>query len=77
MTYVTSQAMPKGDSGRIIAELDPELKREFYAALALEGLTFKDWLTRRIETFIQDHQQPGLFRDHRETSRSSTKPISA
>jgi hypothetical protein len=60
--------MAKGDSGRIIAELDPELKRKFYAALSLEGLTFKEWLQRRIEVFIDDHHQPSLFHTRKDSS---------
>ena len=50
--------MAKGPSGRIIAEIEPERKRAFYAALAADGLTFKDWLKAKSEDYIERHRQP-------------------
>ena len=35
--------MSIGTSGRIVIEIEPESKRQFYAALARDGLTLKDW----------------------------------
>ena len=53
--------MSQGPSGRIVAELEPELKRQLYAALAVDGLTFKQWLIWQTERFLSDRQQPFLF----------------
>ena len=33
----------KGDSGRIVIEVDPDLKRRLYSALAMNNLTLKQW----------------------------------
>jgi hypothetical protein len=52
--------MARGDSGRLVLEIDPEFKREFYAALALEGLTAKDWFLGRAKDFVEGIQQPWL-----------------
>lgn len=35
--------MAKGESGRIVIEIDTDLKRQLYSALALDGQTLKDW----------------------------------
>ena len=35
--------MARGESGRIVIEVSPELKRQLYSALAIEGQTLKDW----------------------------------
>lgn len=53
--------MSRGPSGRIVVELDPALKHELYSALAADGLTFKDWLSGRIEGYLASHGQAILF----------------
>ena len=53
--------MSRGPSGRIVAELDPELKRSLHAELAREALTFKDWLTREARRYLAERRQPRLF----------------
>jgi hypothetical protein len=53
--------MARGQSGRIIAELDPELKGELYVELAREGRTFKEWLTEAAKVYVTSRQQPNLF----------------
>jgi len=44
--------MAIGDSGRIVLEVDPELKKRLYASLALEQMTLKDWFIGMAEQFI-------------------------
>ena len=46
--------MARGDSGRIVVELDPSVKRQLYSALALENRTLKDWMIERIERYISE-----------------------
>lgn len=53
--------MPIGDSGRIVLEVEPLLKRQLYSALALEHMTLKDWFIGQAEQYVQAQQQPGLF----------------
>lgn len=35
--------MAIGSSGRIVLEIEPDLKRKLYASLALEQMTLKEW----------------------------------
>lgn len=53
--------MARGESGRIVIEVEPEVKRRLYAALALTGSTLKDWFVRNAATFCSDTAQPSLF----------------
>ena len=49
--------MPVGDSGRIVLEIDPVLKKQIYAVLSESGLTLKTWFieTARAQ-LIEKHQ---------------------
>lgn len=53
--------MSQGTSGRMVVELEPLLKRRLYAALAVDGLTFKQWLISQSERYLSDREQPLLF----------------
>jgi hypothetical protein len=53
--------MARGDSGRIVIEMEPEAKRQLYAALALTGSTLKDWFIKRAAEFCAEATQPSLF----------------
>ena len=44
--------MARGESGRIVVELDPSVKRQLYSVLALENKTLKDWVSERVENYI-------------------------
>ena len=35
--------MAKGDSGRLVIEIDPSIKRELYDTLGDKGLNMKEW----------------------------------
>jgi hypothetical protein len=53
--------MARGESGRIVIEVAPALKRELYAALALSGSTLKDWFVGRATAYCSDVNQGDLF----------------
>ncbi len=53
--------MSRGPSGRLVVEIEPSLKHQLYSTLALDGLTFKDWLTDQAERYIAERKQPQLF----------------
>lgn len=63
--------MARGESGRIVIEVDPVLKRELYAALAIAGSTLKDWFIRSAEGYCTSGVQGSLFGD---VERPATKP---
>jgi len=52
--------MAIGTSGRIVLEIDPDLKRKLYASLALEQMTLKDWFIGIAKNQINNAQElPG------------------
>ncbi len=52
--------MAKGSSGRIVVEIDPELKLRLYGALGKQGLTLKDWFLHSAEHYINEEAQLNL-----------------
>lgn len=52
--------MARGRSGRIVVEVEPDLKRRLYTVLASREMTLKDWFVREAETLVRDHDQPRL-----------------
>lgn len=52
--------MPVGSSGRIVIEIDPELKQELYGALSEQGLNLKQWFLDNAHQFLDEQQQPTL-----------------
>ena len=53
--------MSIGSSGRIVIEVETDLKRMLYATLEKDGLTLKEWFIRNAVTYLQDVEQPSLF----------------
>ena len=47
-------------SGRIVVDIDPELKLALHAALAAEGMSLKDWFVREASDFLDRRRQPRL-----------------
>lgn len=48
--------MSVGPSGRIVVEVEPELKRELHSALVKDGQTMKDWFVTQAESFVKSRQ---------------------
>ncbi|HDM8136270.1 TPA: hypothetical protein ACX6SH_003525 [Photobacterium damselae] len=46
--------MAKGESGRIVLEIDPELKKSLYSILALDQQTLKDWFVDKAQKHIEE-----------------------
>jgi hypothetical protein len=53
--------MSVGNSGRIVIEVDTELKKMLYASLEKENLTLKEWFVRNATSYLRDVEQPSLF----------------
>jgi hypothetical protein len=53
--------MARGESGRIVLEIDPAEKRELYSAVTRDGMTLKDWFLRRATEYLRDRDQRQLF----------------
>ena len=52
--------MPKGESGRIVVDIDPALKRRLYSVLAMDNSTLKEWFIRSAERYIEKKREPIL-----------------
>jgi len=63
--------MARGESGRIVIEIEPETKKRLYASLALSGSTLKDWFLKVAVDYCQDVVQPSLFEDVNTHARST------
>jgi predicted HicB family RNase H-like nuclease len=44
--------MAKSDSGRVVIEVDPSLKRRLHSALAMEGVSLKQWFIDVAEKYL-------------------------
>lgn len=53
--------MARGKSGRIVLEIDPNLKKNLYLALEKNEQTLREWFVSEVEKFIFSQQQPELF----------------
>ena len=52
--------MSIGNSGRIVIEVDPELKQQLYEALGKEQMTLKSWFLDNAEEFLSTRSQMRL-----------------
>ena len=52
--------MAKGNSGRIVIEIDPSFKDELYTALKKEELNMKEWFLSNAEEFLKNRSQMKL-----------------
>lgn len=59
--YVILYNMARGESGRIVLEIDPSQKDDLYSALTKDGLTLKDWFLRQAAQYLRDRDQVPLF----------------
>ena len=49
--------MAKGQSGRIVIELEPQFKRRLYSALASDGSTLKAWFIQVAKEYLSEREQ--------------------
>jgi hypothetical protein len=66
------QTMARGESGRIVIEIEPEIKRRLYSALALSGSTLKDWFVSQAEHYWEESTQPSLLNVPRQPNVNDT-----
>lgn len=61
MAMLYNITMARGESGRIVLEIDPSQKEDLYSALTRDGLTLKDWFLRQAAQYLCDKDQLLLF----------------
>lgn len=47
--------MARGESGRVVIEIDPQLKADLHSALSGRGTTMKAWFVKEAENFLAEH----------------------
>ena len=52
--------MSIGNSGRIVIEIEPELKKELHSVLKLEGTNLKSWFLENVEQLLSEKGQQSL-----------------
>ena len=52
--------MGRGPSGRLVLEVDPDLKRQLHAQVALEGKTLKDWFLEVADAYLASAEEERL-----------------
>lgn len=52
--------MAKGSSGRLVIEIDPDIKVALYQALGDEGLNLKQWFLENVTSYLNQRKQPEL-----------------
>jgi len=68
--------MSIGTSGRIVIEIDPEVKRQLHSALAREGLTLKSWFVAEASEYINSREQLSLAFPPNESSEATDGELS-
>jgi len=55
--------MSVGKSGRIVIEVEPDIKHELYDALSKEGMSLKKWFLINAKNFLNERGQLNLLLD--------------
>jgi len=63
--------MARGKSGRIVLEIDPEMKRELYLTLEQNQKTMKEWFVKEASNLIYNIAHPQVSND--DTTESKKK----
>ena len=53
--------MAIGSSGRVVVDLEPDLKQRLHSALALDGRSLKDWFVQSATEYLERRVQLRLF----------------
>jgi hypothetical protein len=64
-----------GQSGRIVIDVEPGLKRQFYSALSLSGITLKDWFIKAAAEYCEEKQQPSFLKQVRYGRNGRAKAV--
>lgn len=66
--------MSIGNSGRVVIEMEPEIKRQLHAVLRLEGKNLKSWFLENVEELLEQHgQQQDLPFDDNQTANEARR----
>lgn len=60
--------MSIGNSGRIVIEIEPSIKRQLYSSLARDGMTLKEWFLREVNAYLTSQRYLNLDAEKFDTS---------
>lgn len=60
--------MARGKSGRVVLEIDPDLKQKLYSHLERNQQTMKEWFVGEAETLVYGERQDDLFTESSDTN---------
>ena len=63
--------MSIGSSGRVVIEIQPEIKQELHTVLRLEGTNLKTWFMEQVEELLAQKGQKALPLDNPTHSKKS------
>ncbi len=66
--------MARGKSGRIVLEIDPELKKDLYLELTRRDKTLKEWFVAEANNVVYNSGQTNLFEENSSKEKSAEKP---
>lgn len=62
--------MAVGESGRLVIEIDPELKKLLHQTLKEDGTNLKDWFLKQTSEYLEEkNQQTSLFETDTDVAR--------
>ena len=56
MVCLRIDKMSIGSSGRIVIEIDPDLKRQLYSVLVQDGMSLKSWFLNEANLYLSTRQ---------------------
>jgi len=68
--------MPRGESGRIVLEIEPELKQELYETLDKDGMSLKKWFIGQVRDYLSTRSQLKLslvLENNKKTNRRESR----
>ena len=74
--YVTLHHMARGDSGKIVLEIEPAGKEELYSAVKKDGMTMKEWFLRQKANYLGRSvvaESPATYGGRKPSPRSKIK----
>lgn len=55
------RVIQKGNSGKIVVNIESDLKRRLYAALSISGITLKDWFRKSAAAYCDEQREPSFL----------------
>lgn len=73
MAMLYNILVARGNSGRIVLEIEPSIKKELYDAIDKDGLTLRKWFLIEANRYLQERLQLRLFETVRRTTSSEER----